>query len=160
MAIIKGNPIKAARRQAEARQPTTEPGMCLRETRECYGIGPMWPDAITAWQRARRKHPSPALSEIPKGVPVFWSGGSEGHGHVAIAAEKDGYCWSVDILRSGYWDRVLISKITTDWGLTFLGWTEDLNGTTVWTPTVRRTGIRMLIPRLPARKGSRVRDRL
>jgi hypothetical protein len=65
--------------------------------------------------------------KVPRGYPVFWSGGSAGHGHIAIAA-GDGACWSTDIRRPGYFDRVPIDEIRTAWGLTLLGWTTDLNG--------------------------------
>lgn len=114
--------------------PTSEAGMCLREVRECFGVGPTSPptdDAAEAWQRAKRKHLETSPGDIPRGVPVFWTGGSSGHGHIAIST-GDGRCWSTDIERPGYFDRVPISLIGTRWGLQLVGWSEDLNGVTVW----------------------------
>ena len=62
--------------------------------------------------------------------PVFWEGGSASHGHIAISA-GNGFCWSTDIRRTGFMDRVPIDEIHAKWGLTLLGWTEDINGVTV-----------------------------
>lgn len=128
--------IKAARRQSK-NGPRFDPGMCLRETRLAMGIGAGAPDAIGAWRRAKRRHPEKDPANFPRGVPVFWSGGSEGHGHVAIATGHNGMCWTVDKLRPGFWDRVPIDSITREWRLNLLGWTEDLNGRPV--PDIERT---------------------
>lgn len=131
--------LRRVRALARAPRPTTEVGMCLRETREVLGVGAAALDAIGAWKAARFKHPTVLdHSRIPAGVPIFWAGGSAGHGHVAIAAKKRGYCWSVDKKRPGHWDRVPIDSITHDWRLQFLGWTEDLNGVRVYPRTERR----------------------
>lgn len=119
--------VQAARNQSE-QGPAQDSGMCLRMVRECYGIGPVFADAAGAWRGATHKHgpDSPA----PRGFPVFWTGGSSGHGHVAIAT-GDGRCWSTDILRPGMFDLVPISLIHTRWGLTYVGWSQDLNGVTI-----------------------------
>lgn len=132
--VPKRHPVQAARRLAGSPTPTSEVGMCLRETRECFNVGRAAEDAIGAWRMAKRKHPTTNVDEIPGAVPIYWAGGSEGHGHVGIKAFRRGYCWSMDIRRPGYWDRVPISEIHDKWGLTFLGWTEDLNGVTVYEP--------------------------
>lgn len=121
-------------RLSRSSRPTTEVGYCLRETREVLGAGPGAPDAIGAWNAAQHKHPVPSTAKIPPGAPLFWSGGSAGHGHVAVKAFKRGQCWTVDFERPGYWNRVRIDDITTDWHLTFLGWPEDINGVRVYTP--------------------------
>lgn len=128
------HPIREARRRSESSSPTSEPGMCLREVRECLEVGPAAADAIGAWNAAKYKHAAAQvrLADVPAGVPIFWSGGSGGHGHVAIAAVKRGYCWSTDIRRPGYFDRVPIAEIAAKWGLAILGWTEDLNGVRVY----------------------------
>ena len=108
-------------------------GLCLQRVRMCYGVGPRDPDASTAWALAKYRHTQTNPVSIPRGVPVFWTGGSSGHGHIAIAT-GDGTCWSTDIRRTGYFDRVPIAEIHDRWGLTLVGWTEDINGVRVWSP--------------------------
>lgn len=117
--------VAAARQQSE-HGPQAPEGMCLQMVRSCYGIGPKEPDAISAWRDAK-KHRTTNPNAIPRGYPVFWSGGSQGHGHIAISA-GDGLCWSTDIRRPGFFDRVPITEIHDRWGLTLLGWTSNLNG--------------------------------
>jgi hypothetical protein len=106
-------------------------GLCLQRVRLCYGVAALYGDATTAWLRAGHKHPTTDPAAIPRGVPIFWTGGSSGHGHVAISA-GNGECWSTDILRRGRWDKVPIRLIGTTWGLRLVGWTEDLNGVRVF----------------------------
>lgn len=129
--------IRTARDRSRAKSPTSEPGMCLREVRECYGVGPRAEDAAEAWAQAKHKHPETDPRKIPRGVPVFWTGGSGGHGHIAIATGYRGRCLSTDILRSGFFDKVPIELVEEKWGLELVGWTEDLNGVRVWSPPVR-----------------------
>lgn len=107
-------------------------GWCLREVRTLYGVPAAAPDATTAWQWAKHKHRTERTSTIPRGVPIFWTGGSKGHGHIAISA-GDGDCYTTDLPTSGRWGWVRIDDITRKWGLDFAGWTEDLNGVRVWT---------------------------
>ncbi len=111
----------ARARNQSVNGPTYEPGMCLRAVRTMYGVPSLYPDAATAWAHTRHRTNSEAA-----GVLVWWTGGSHGHGHVAIAT-GDGYCWSVDIRRPGRFDRVPIITITREWGLTFAGMSRDLN---------------------------------
>jgi hypothetical protein len=126
----KGYPAIAAARHQSHDGPRFGVGECLERVRKCYGIGPSAPDAISAWNAAKTKHPTTDPKKVPRGVPVFWRGGSAGHGHIAIAT-GDGCCWSTDIKRAGFFDYVPIAQIHEDWGLAFLGWTEDLNGTPI-----------------------------
>lgn len=124
--------VKVARLRSKSDHPTSEAGMCLREVRECFGVGPAADDAAQAWADAKHKHHETDPHKIPRNVPVFWTGGSHGHGHIAIGT-GDSRVWSTDILRSGYFDRVPVTAIHEKWGLTLVGWTEDLNGERVWT---------------------------
>jgi dipeptidyl aminopeptidase/acylaminoacyl peptidase len=125
--------IATARRES-ADGTTFAPGLCLQRVRLCYGVDSKYPDAATAWLSATAKHPETHAAAIPRGAPVFWVGGSAGHGHIAIAT-GDGECWSTDILRNGHWDKVPIDLIHATWGLALVGWTEDLNGVHVYDPT-------------------------
>lgn len=129
--------IRTARARSKSPRPTSEPGMCLREVRECYAVGPEAASAAQAWEYAEHKHRETDPRKIPRGAPVFWTGGSQGFGHIAIST---GFrqCWSTDILRSGYFDRVPIELIGQRWGMRLVGWTEDLNGVRVFTPKRKR----------------------
>jgi hypothetical protein len=129
--------VAAARSQSERGGIPGDPhagnpgaGWCLMFVRLCFGIAKREDDAIGAWAHARHKHPQTNAALIPRGYPVFWAGGSSGHGHIAVSA-GDGACWSTDIRRTGFFDKVAITEIHAEWGLTLLGWTEDLNGATV-----------------------------
>lgn len=130
--MVNAHPIHEARRRARSDHPTSDAGMCLREVRECFGVGPAADDAAEAWRDAQHKHPETDPRKIPRGVPVFWTGGSHGHGHIAISTGFAGRCFSTDILRAGYFDQVPIDLIHEKWGLTLAGWTEDLNGVRVY----------------------------
>lgn len=132
--MVNAHPVREARRRSHSPIPTSEPGMCLREVRECFGVGPRAEDAAEAWQQAQHKHQQTDPRKIPRGVPVFWTGGTAGHGHVAIATGFAGNCLSTDIRRPGYFDKVPIEEIHDKWGLKLVGWTEDLNGVRVYTP--------------------------
>lgn len=113
--------------------PTFQVGTCLRQVRTCYAVAAQYPSAAEAWTNAKLKHRTTDIQTIPRGAPVFWTGGSQGFGHIAIASGKD-YCWSTDILRNGYFDHVPIATIRNKWGMTLVGWTEDLNSVRVWSP--------------------------
>jgi hypothetical protein len=117
-------------------------GMCLQEIRKLYEIGPSAPDAAGAWRRAKYKHTLASaedLRHVPAGVPVFWLGGSSGHGHIAMhAGSKPGTTtddvWSTDFLEAGRLDRVDASLIGPKWGMQLVGWAEDLNGVRIYEP--------------------------
>jgi hypothetical protein len=131
---VNRHPIRTARTRSRSNTPTSAPGFCLREVRECYGVAAGAMDAADAWAEAEHKHHETDAATFPRGVPIFWTGGSHGHGHIAIATGYDGMCWSTDIRRPGYFDHVPIEEIADKWGLVLVGWTEDLNGVRVYTP--------------------------
>jgi len=97
--------------------------MCLSFVRTRYGLPIRHHSAIAAWHAARHKH----YGLPPAGVPVFWSGGSRGHGHVAISLGH-GRIISTDLPYPGHVTRTTLSAPRRHWGLHYLGWTEDLNG--------------------------------
>lgn len=104
---------------------------CLKRVRLCFGVGP---DALTAakgWAMSNHKHRASAKN-CPRGVPVWWVGGSSGAGHVAISL-GNGLCETTDYVRAGGFGVAHIEDITRDWHLTFEGWTEDINGERVYT---------------------------
>jgi hypothetical protein len=103
--------------------------LCLGFVREMFGLPIKQASAIAAWQTAVYKHIADA--NPPAGVPVFWSGGSAGAGHVAYSL-GDGMVISTDLPAAGYVSEVPLSWIQAKWGLTYLGWTEDLEGIRVY----------------------------
>lgn len=102
-------------------------GYCLRFVRECFGIGARYPDAATAWAAAKDKHTD---RHPPAGVPVWWTGGRAGHGHVAIS-DGYGYVIGTDAPTTGRVGKVPLWWIERHWGLTYRGWTTELNGVPV-----------------------------
>lgn len=130
--------VKKAANQS-ANGPTYGIDQCMLRTRECFGAPAIGDfdhngraSAYDGWEFAKKKHPTSSFVGIPAGVPVWWKGGSHGDGHVAISA-GNGKIWSTDILRTGRYDHVDGLLIQQKWGLTFLGWSEDINGVTVYT---------------------------
>lgn len=127
--------MTASRQQAveNALKVNTYPvGMCARFTREQYGVpalgdfdGDGDADAWDMWQASRLKNPGD--KNPPAGAPVFWSGGSKGHGHAAVSL-GGGRVRSTDRPIAGRVGTTTIDDITRSWGMTYLGWTEDLYG--------------------------------
>lgn len=103
-------------------------GWCLKAVRTCYGVASKYRSAAAAWEAAPMKHPN---STPPAGVPVYWTGGRGGFGHVAISA-GDGRVWSTDSRRVGYFDLVPIGAPAKDWGLTYAGWSPYVNDVRVY----------------------------
>ena len=108
-------------------QSHCDPGYCLKYTRTWLGIGSYEADAADAWRNAIGKHPDD--KHPPKGAPVFWLGGTSGHGHIALA--KADNMRSTDIPSMGVvgndpgdWPRRM-------WGLEYVGWAEGFNGTRI-----------------------------
>lgn len=129
--------IKEARRRSRAPGPTSEVGFCKREVRECLSMqaGPInsqSEDAAQCWANAKHRHFTTDPATIPRGVPVFWTGGTEGHGHVSLGIGKGGN-FTVDLLRAGFFDRTGIARVARTWRtLTLVGWAEDYDGVRVW----------------------------
>lgn len=99
-------------------------GMCLMFVRMCFNVGPLYPDAKTAWLEADRKtRCTPAAA--PRGRAGFFRGGE--HWHVVLTL-GNGRCISTDVKRKGRADVCLIAAIEDAWGYEFLGVTGDLNG--------------------------------
>lgn len=106
-------------------QKYNEPGYCLRETREAYGIGSLYADAAEAWRHALGKHPGDTTP--PYGAPVYWEGGESGHGHIAIYV-GDGQVRSSDAGGHGVMGTRSLDWFRSYWGLPYAGWAESVNG--------------------------------
>lgn len=113
-------------------QVTCTPGACLETVRGWWNIPVGAASAIAAWRAvpAGQRH---SFYTPPLGVPVFWSGGADGYGHVAISL-GNGYVRETDVGGEGLVHTTLISAIhAEDSKLVYLGWTETLNGVRVYT---------------------------
>lgn len=60
---------------------------------------------------------------VPAGGLAFFSGGSQGYGHVMISI-GGGYFLSTDISGSGTFTRTTIAEIKNRWGQTYSGWAQ------------------------------------
>lgn len=78
--------------------------------------------ALVHWNSmpARSKHPGDR--NAPAGMLLFWG---IGQGHVAIADGLGG-CFSIDIAGPGTVSRVPMSRIETQWGKPYLGWSTPV----------------------------------
>jgi hypothetical protein len=101
-----------------------DPGYCLKYTRTWLEIGSKEADAADAWRNAIGKHPDD--KHPPRGAPIFWTGGSSGHGHICLARGND--MRSTDIPNSGKVGNNDGSFPRKQWGLTYVGWAEGFNG--------------------------------
>lgn len=120
-------------------QDKFQSGMCLRFVRTCFKVDGKYATAAIAWSKTRYRH----KSVPPKGVPVWWTGGSRGFGHVAIS-DGGGYVISTDTGGKGRVGRTSIKHITNAWGQTYRGWTEDINGVRVLTSSVSKAATPVL----------------
>lgn len=108
-------------------------GMCQQFTRSAFGVGAYYGTAAIAWRNARYKHPTRNASSIPANVPVYWTGGSRGHGHAAVSI-GGGLCKSTDWPSAGRVGVARIADIERVWGHRLVGWAEDINRVRVYAP--------------------------
>jgi hypothetical protein len=90
-----------------------------------YGIA----NAYAGWDMAQRQHGGSDKGNPPAGAPVYWAT-DHPYGHVAISV-GGGKCRSTDWPSKGKVGTVSISEMTNAWGMTLLGWTEDLCGDSI-----------------------------
>ena len=100
-------------------------GWCLNYVRTAFGVETKIPRAIWSWERSQYRH---ADWDIPGGVyvPIFFSG-YFGYGHAAIY--RDGKVWSSPLAAKAtpdVWNS--IQEVERRYGVTYVGWTEDVNG--------------------------------
>jgi hypothetical protein len=106
-----------------------DPGMCLKYTRTWLEIGSAEPDATSAWNSAIGKHAGDR--NPPRGAPVFWTGGSKGYGHIALAKQGDAadqMFRGTDMPGSGTVSNQQLEWVENHWGLKYAGWAEGFNG--------------------------------
>lgn len=86
------------------------------------------PDATTAWGKTvHRFH----RRWIP-GAFIWWTGGSDGHGHVAVMGYRKGVIRTVDYPRAGHWNTTTVAALEKAWPkIKFAGCSLDIDGVTV-----------------------------
>lgn len=109
------------------RYTSNQPGMCLKYTRTWLEIASYYGDAATAWKHAKHKHTD---RKPPSGAPVLWVGGSHGYGHAALSL-GGGKIRTTDATNTGQTSTQSLDYPERAWGLTYAGWTEDLNNVTI-----------------------------
>lgn len=87
-------------------------------------------DAVDGWLAEPLDARHPGDRNPPDGVPVSWRGGTNGHGHRAVAV------WVDDNIRVVSTDAPIRGRIgvvdlgwfETNWGLQYLGWSDSITG--------------------------------
>ncbi|MGM9473196.1 hypothetical protein ACS5PJ_14475 [Pseudarthrobacter sp. YS3] len=109
-----------------------KPGWCLAYVNEAFGVRKVYGSATAAWNGSSTKHRD---YDFPAGywVPVWFHLANEPNGHVALLA-PDGSVYSTsDDSTTPHHHPDLADLIAYYWRnpLTYLGWTEDVEGTPV-----------------------------
>jgi len=105
-----------------------EPGFCLQQCRIWAGISPCYPDATTAWKHTHNRHPGDR--DPPRGSAVYWTGGSQGFGHITISLGH-GRVRSTDACGPGCVATRDLGWFESNWGLAYAGWAWDINEVTI-----------------------------
>jgi len=122
---------KAAMDWARSQTRKSPSGMCQQFTRMAFNVGSGFSTAADAWRGAKKRHPVNDPMKVPPGVPVYFLGGSQGYGHAAVSL-GNGLVRSTDWPSRYQVGTARITDIQKSWGQQFVGWTEDINGVTVW----------------------------
>lgn len=112
-------------------------GLCKLRTREAYGVASDGsPDATTAWRRTDHR----VTGQWVWGAFLWWTGGSEGHGHVAVCRWRRGHIFTVDYPRLGHWNATTVDELEDAWpSIRYAGMSLDIDGVKVRRlPAVRR----------------------
>jgi hypothetical protein len=119
-------------RNAEADQ-VNDPGYCLQQCRIWAGINAMYADASTAWRNTNDRHPGDRT--IPRGAMAYWTGGSQGYGHIACSLggpPGNPNIRSTDAGGSGRVATRSLSWFDSNWpSLNYAGWAWDINEVTI-----------------------------
>lgn len=107
-------------------------GLCLMFVRSAFNVAAKYPTAYMAWLGAKKKHKTSDPNSIPAGVPVFIDVPGLAAGHVALSVGNGK-------IRTNLSWRGTVETVSINYylglkkGTKLLGWTEDLNGVTVYT---------------------------
>lgn len=110
------------------------PGWCLKYVKDAFGVTAVYPTAIAAWIASQNKHQD---RDFPAScwVAIWFSLAKDPRGHVALLA-PDGSVYSsssATATRPVHHASInaLLSYYAAVNPLTYLGWTEDVEGTIV-----------------------------
>ena len=106
--------------------------LCLKFVRSCFGVAAKYPNAKIGWENTKYRHTIDDTADIPAGVPVWYKTGTK-NWHVVISAGNGGMCYSSDVGGRGKIGYIGINALAKAWGITLLGWSEDINGVRVYT---------------------------
>lgn len=126
-------PVSRTQAVANALAATTNtPRYCAKWTRTMFGVPALgdWDgdgaaDAEDMWKAAKIRNEGDWTA--PAGVPVYWGGGSQDNGHIAVSL-GNGMCRSTDAAGAGRVGTVPLDYPVRQWGMPYLGWSEDLYG--------------------------------
>lgn len=121
------NDAETTARNAEQTN-SNDPGYCLQWSRERAAIGSRYGDASTAWRNTNDRHPGDR--NPPRGAMCYWTGGSNGYGHIAPSI-GGGDIRSTDSGGRGKPATVDLGWPERNWGLTYAGWAWDVNEVTI-----------------------------
>lgn len=116
-------PLEGAIADAKA-DTSNEVGMCLKQVRIWYEIPSKYGDATDAWYAT--DYYKQGDRNPPEGAPVWWVGGSGGHGHIAMYL-GNGKIRTTDGCGSGCVATKDLGWVESAWGLTYKGWSADIN---------------------------------
>lgn len=100
-------------------------GFCLNYAGRVFGISSGPATAFIAWQQTKFPHTD---QNFPMGVsfPV-WFSGAEGAGHVAVHTPNGIYSSPYN-QKTGHNVLVSIADVEKNYGVKYLGWSEDIEG--------------------------------
>lgn len=111
---------------------------CLAVVQKTFNVAPFAASAQIAWNWNNTKHQD---RNLPDGcfVPIWWAGGAQGYGHVAIAKRTGNrvQIWSSPYRHKPYFDyfegelNATIDAVSRIYGVAYAGWTETMNTTRV-----------------------------
>lgn len=107
-------------------------GLCLQFVRLAFGVPAKYASAALAWQKASKRHKTSSTAQIPANVPIFFSKPGHPYGHVGLYLGGGKMATTHASTNKTGVDKV--STWTGSYGYHLLGWTEDLNGVTVYKP--------------------------
>ena len=111
---------------------------CLAVAQRTFNVAPFAASAQIAWNWNNTKHTDRNLPEDCF-VPIWWTGGAQNYGHVAIAKRSGNriQIWTSPYRHKPYFDyfdgelNTTIDNVSRIYGCTYAGWTETMNTTRV-----------------------------
>lgn len=128
---------------------TNIPGACQLWTRTIIGVpsvgdfdGDGSADAEDGWKSEPFRYRHPGDRNPPGGYPASWAGGSHDNGHRAVTL-PGGMIRCTDAGGLGIVKTVPLSWVEDNWGLTYLGWSESMDGVLIPKPPPPTRGTRV-----------------